>query len=145
MARLVMELLKMPTTRTCKIFTTNYDSLDPTQTFTIVLVSGQNPNQQVYALTITDRSAFVAFYLNNLSTDEKFLNYKAFFDSGRDENYFGYGINNNHSASENEKNFLRFIGKNTGLKVHKANADLSQWNPLKLNASGNVEPEPACN
>lgn len=127
-------------------FMNHTNNINPNQTFSIVLVSGQSPNQEVYALTITDRNAFIAFYLANLGTQEKKDGSKSIFTSSLIDNaYPGFGINNNHPASDNEKNFLRFIGRNSGLKVHKADANLSQWNPLRLNSSGNVELEPACN
>ena len=126
-----------------KVFRDNYDSLDSGQTFISVVVT---PNGEVYALTITDRAAFVQTYLAFLNTEEKLYKTRITFDN--DPSLFNssyFGINSGHTREDNEKNFLRFIGNTAGIKLHKANADLSQWNPLKLNALSGVEKEPACN
>ena len=126
-----------------KVFTNNYDSLDPGQNFVSVVVT---PSGEVYALTVTDRAAFVAFYLNYLNSDGKFKHVKNLYTSEPSAfETLNFGINN-LLPNSNEKNFLQFLGKSKlGLKVHKANADLSQWNPLRLGLSGDVELEPACN
>ena len=104
------------------------------------------PDQEVYAITITDKTAFLAYADENFGTESKFYKYSLLYSQNLDDPLLkGFGINKNHTSPENEKNFLKMLGRNSGLKVHKANSDLSQWNPLTLNPNNTVLAEPACN
>jgi len=125
------------------IFINNYDNVDSNQTFTSIVVT---PNLDVYAMTITDRERFIAFYNDNFGTPDKEDIFKNLFilPDMEGAQLDCYDINPNNSVSTNENNFVKML-KNSGLKLHKANADLSQWNPLKLNNSGTVVPETPCN
>jgi hypothetical protein len=112
----------------------------------VITPNPQDPlNPSVYAITITDKEKFISYGDDKFSTQAKFETYE----------YLAYaeknaitescmGINNDHTTLENENRFLKMI-KNSGLKVHKANADLSQWNPLALNNNGTVALEAPCN
>ena len=106
----------------------------------------QDPKRPtVYAITITDRAKFIAYGNANFGTQTKFDIFDGIFGLEKDEwPLSGFGINENHTSAENEASFLKMV-ENSGLKVHKANADLSQWNPLKLNRNDSVLLEPSCN
>jgi len=105
-----------------------------------------NPNRETYAITITDRAKFIAYGDENFGTKTKFDKFDVLYALEKDNPILkGFGINNSHTPAENEKNFLKMLGKESGLKAHKATADLSQWNPLAVNTNDNVIAEPACN
>ena len=104
------------------------------------------PNEEVYAMTISDKDAFIAFGDKWFTNDDTYNEFnKLYSHSIADlDRYPGYGIKSNKPT--NEQNFLRLLNsKNSGLKLHKANADLSQWTPLNLSKTNAVVPETPCN
>ena len=114
----------------------------------VVTPNPQDPqNPTVYAITITDRAKFIAYGKANFGTETKFDIFRGIFSLEKGNRFITgcFGINENHTSAENEASFLKLLGKTSGLKVHKTNADLSQWNPLKLNTNDSVLPEPSCN
>ncbi len=114
----------------------------------VVTPNPQDPqNPTVYAITITDRAQFIAYGNANFGTETKFDIFRGIFSLEKGNRFITgcFGINENHTPSENEASFLKLLGKTSGIKVHKANADLSQWNPLKFNTDGSVLLEPSCN
>ncbi len=103
------------------------------------------PSNEVYALTISDKPAFLDFGDQWLSNVDKFEGFKTLFSSSIADNYIaGYGINKNKPT--NEMNFIKLLNsKSSGIKLHKANADLSQWTPLNSSKTNTVVNETPCN
>lgn len=113
--------------------------------FTCVVVT---PSNEVYALTIDNKTNFLAFGDKNLSTEEKFYTFlNLFYLNNSDDGvsaFNGYNINVGNSKEVNEMNFLKMLGDKSGIKLFKANSDLSQWQNLKIEANAVTESNP-CN
>ena len=110
--------------------------------FTCILVT---PDNEVYAMTISSKTNFLAFGDKWFPDEAKFEGFKTIFSSSLQDNYIpGYGINKNHNSSENELNFLKMLGSKSGIKLFKANSNLSQWQNLKIEANSVSSTNP-CN
>ena len=106
--------------------------------FTSIVVT---PDNEVYALTIDSKENFIAFGDKNFSTEEKFYTFQHLFYLKNSNDGFsafnGYNINVGNSKEVNEMNFLKMLEKSSGIKLYKANSDLSEWNNLKVNNINN--------
>ena len=91
------------------------------------------PDNEVFAMTISSKSDFLAFGNKWFPDDEKFETFENLFYTS----IVGFNINGNNSNSSNEINFLKMLGSKSGIKLYKANSDLSQWDNLKVNSINN--------
>ena len=80
-----------------------------------------------YMLTISDRSAFLAFGDKYLSTLSKLESFESEYYSNK------YGIDINNSSSNNELSFVKMMSEmNTGIAIFAANTDFSNYKQLSI-------------
>ena len=108
------------------------------QTFTYTLVT----NNTSYIIMIEDASKFMNFVSSWFDTDNHIRNFRTHLY--RNHNVGGPGL----SDADNERNFLQalaaFPASGCGLKLFRGNSGMTVFSPIKINATGQTEPDP-CN
>ena len=115
-------------------------NITTSQEFVSIVVT---PNNDVYALSLQNRNAFINFGNTWLSQDILFRGFDQVMTFKGKGNF---NINRENINSNNEKNFIKMLQKRQmSIQIHKANADDSEWSRLTINPMTNeVTPTP-CN
>lgn len=117
---------------------TNPDITIDTDTFVNILVT----ENDVYAISFSNTTDFINLGNIWLNDPLVFSGFDAIFTNPISNNSFGINIANN---TTNEINFLRLLQNyNSGILIHKANDDLTEWTNLSFNPITNTVVQKTC-